>query len=96
MKTCVTMKNNICCISRVQNMIEDDQMFVAGDTLNEHGFEMPTLPSVTYDMMSDDNFMVEKIDEIIVGGGGHIHMKHLSDESNVKIHMFNQNIWNGA
>ena len=81
---------------RAQNMIEDDQRFMGGNRLNEHGFEMPTLPNVTYDMMSDDNFMVRKLDEIIVGGEACIHMNHLSDESNVEIGMFNQKIWSGV
>ena len=81
---------------RVQNNIEDDQMFLAGDRLNGHGFEMPGLPNLNYDMMSGDNFMVRKLDEIIVGGGGHVHMEHVSDGSNVEIHMFNQSIWIGA
>ena len=40
---------------RAQNMIEDDWRFMGGNRLNEHGFEMPTLPNVTYNMMSDDN-----------------------------------------
>ena len=74
---------------RVQNNIEDYPMFLAGDRLNEHGFEVPSLPNLNYNMMSDDNFMVRKLDEIIVGGGGHVHMEHLSDGSNVEIHMFN-------
>ena len=71
-------------------------MFVADDILNEHGFEMPSLPNLSYDMMSDDNFMVRKLDEIIVGGGGHVYMRHLSDESNVEVRMFNQSIWSGS
>ena len=86
---CDCEKEYFLCQQRAQNMIEDDQMFMGRNRLNEHGFEMPTLPNVTYDMMSDDNFMVRKLDEIIVGGGGHVHIKHLSDESNVEIHMFN-------
>ena len=89
MKTCVTMKRNTSYIRReLKNMIEDDQRFMGGNRLNEHGFEMPTLPNVSYDMMSDDNFMVRKLDEIIVGGEACIHMNHLN-ESNVKIRMFN-------
>ena len=81
---------------RAQNIIEDDRRFMGGNRLNEHGFEMPTLPNVNYDMMSDDNFMVRKLDEIIVGGEAHVHMNHLPNESNVKICMFNQKIWSGA
>ena len=69
---------------RAQNMIEDDRRLMRGNRLNEHGFEMPTLPSVSYDMMSDDNFMIRKLDEIIVGSEAHIHMNHLPNESNVK------------
>ena len=72
-----------------QNMIEDDRRFMRGNRMNEHGFEMPTLPNVSYDMMSDDNFMVRKLDEIIVGAEAPIHMNHLPKESNVEIHMFN-------
>ena len=73
-----------------------EKQYLLHHRLNEHGFEMLTLPNLTYNMMSDDNFMVRKLDEIIVGGGGHVHMKHLSDESNVEIHMFNQSIWSGS
>ena len=62
-------------------MIEDDQRFMGGNRLNEHGFEMPTLPNVTYEMMSDDNFMVRKLDEIIVAGEVHIHINHPHNES---------------
>ena len=81
---------------RAQNMIEDDQMFMGGNRLNEHGFEMPTLPDVTYDMMSDDNFMVRKLDEIIVGCEARVHMNHIHNESNVEIGMLNRKIWSGT
>ena len=29
-------------------MIQDDEMFVEDGRLNEHGFDMPTIPHVTY------------------------------------------------
>ena len=48
--------------------------FMGGNRLNEHDFEMLTLPNVSYNMMSDDNFMVRKLDEIIVGGEARVHM----------------------
>ena len=57
--------------------------------MNEHGFEMLTLPSVTYDMMTDDNFMVRKLDKIIVSSEACLHMNYLDNESNVKIGMLN-------
>ena len=93
---CDHEKEYFLCQQRVQNMIEDDQMFMGGNRLNEQGFEMSTLPNVTYDMMSDDNFMVRKLDEIIVGCEARIHMNYLHNESNVKIGMFNQKIWSGT
>ena len=90
MKTCVDHeKEYFLHQERAQNMIEDGQRFMGGNRLNEHGLWDATLPSVSYDMMSDDNFMIRKIDEIIVGGEAHIHMNHLPNESNVKIRMFN-------
>ena len=79
---------------RVQSTIEDDRIFVECARLNEHGFDMPTLPHITYDMLSDDNFMVTKMNEMVVGSGARVHLKHVSHESNehVQIDMLNWTI----
>lgn len=49
-------------------MIENDGMFQSGN-FGEHGLDRSTLPHITYDMLTDDNFMATKMDEMLVGGG---------------------------
>lgn len=65
---CHCEREYMLCQQRVQSMMEDDGMFESG-MLNEHGFDMPSLPHITYDMLADGNFMVTKMDEMVVGGG---------------------------
>ena len=43
-------------------------------TLNEHDFDMPTIPHVTYHMVSDDKFMVAKVDEMVITSWTWVHI----------------------
>ena len=93
-----TLEKNMCDCERqyllhqqrVESMIHDDEMFVKDGTLNEHDFDMPTIPHVTYDMVSDDKFMVAKMDEMVITSGTWVHIKDVCNESSehVQIDMF--------
>ena len=82
---------------RVESMIHDDEMFVEDGTLNVHGFDMPTIPHVRYDLACDDTFMVAKMDEMVITSGTRVHIKDVCNESSehVQIEMFDQIIWSG-
>ena len=94
----VIMKDYLLDQQRVQSMIQDDEMFFKDGRLNEHGFDMPTIPRVTYDMVSDDKFMVAKMDEMVIRSGTRGSYKDVCNELNehVQIVIFDWIIWNGT
>ena len=61
-------------------------------------FDMPTIPHVTYDMVSDDKSMVAKMDEMVITSGTWVNIKDVCNESSehVQIEMFDWIIWSGT
>ena len=71
------------------------QQFFSSGILNEWGVPKPTFPHFTYDLLADDNFMVRKMDDIVLGGGAQAHVNSIPNKWTqwVNISMFNHTIW---
>ena len=51
-----------------QYALDNPAIFPSG-ILNERGVPKPTFPHFTYDHLADDNFMVRKMDDKVLGCG---------------------------
>ena len=58
----------ILCQQAAQYALDNPAIFLSG-ILNEWGVLKPTFPHFTYDLLTDDNFMVRKMDDIVLGCG---------------------------
>ena len=82
---------------RAQHSIDNPGIFPSA-ILNEQGVHKPTLPHFTYDLLADDNLMIRKMDDIVLGCGVRAHFNSTADKwtEQVNISMVNNTIWSRA
>ena len=66
---CANENKHIYHSNRELNIAIDNPGIFLSAILNERGVHKPTLPHFTYDLLADDNLMIRKMDDIVLGCG---------------------------
>ena len=94
---CEWEKEYISLQQTAQSDMDNSAIFSDG-LLNEWGIYKPTFPHVPFEMLTDDNFITTKMDDIVLGTGAQAYVNTGTDKwcEQVNISMCNHTIWTGA